>query len=156
MAAVVAGETIVVTQMHADAGCRGFLAGVEMNEPWNAALGEFDVDAVLEFADGFHRAIRVEQILDGQCLRHECLPLNDGFRPWPLQPVLESAPPAESGGAGESGRLLAPLSVLVASWTRELVKTITTRRAGEPFFSTRAISDVSHIKTRELRWNSVI
>jgi hypothetical protein len=36
-----------------------------MHETRDAALCELDMNAIFEFADGFHRAVGVEQVLDG-------------------------------------------------------------------------------------------
>jgi len=74
VSAVVARNAIVVAQLHAHAGSRGFLAGIQMHETRDPALGEFDVNAIFEFANGLHCAIGVEQVLDRQCVRHANLP----------------------------------------------------------------------------------
>ena len=50
-----------VVQMHHDAGGRGLLAGIEMDEARNIALGEFDMQPLLEFADRAHGAIGLQQ-----------------------------------------------------------------------------------------------
>ena len=48
--------------MHADAGGRGLLAGIEMNESRDASFRKFDVHPFFEFPDGFHPAVGFEQV----------------------------------------------------------------------------------------------
>jgi hypothetical protein len=62
MAAMGRGDPIDVRQMHDDAGGTCFLAGIEVDEPWNISFGKLDVNPLFEFADGAHGAIRLQQL----------------------------------------------------------------------------------------------
>ena len=66
VAAVSAGDAVVLAQVHADAGGRRFLAGVEVHEAGNVAAGKLGVQTLLELADRPHGAVRLEQPLAGQ------------------------------------------------------------------------------------------
>jgi hypothetical protein len=44
--------------MHADAHCDGFLARIEVYEPWNMTSDEFGIDAFFEVTDATHRRVR--------------------------------------------------------------------------------------------------
>ena len=46
-----------VVEMHHDAGAGSFLAGIEMHEARDVALGEFGMQPLLEFADRAHGAV---------------------------------------------------------------------------------------------------
>src|SRR5262249_4418459 len=62
MAAVGAGDAVLVGEVHAHADGRGLLAGIEMHEAGDVAGGELLLDAVLEGADRAHVAIGADQL----------------------------------------------------------------------------------------------
>ena len=63
MAAVIAGDLVALVEMHAEAGRAGFFPGIKMHEAGNIAGGEFHVQPLLEFADGFHHPVGSEQFV---------------------------------------------------------------------------------------------
>jgi hypothetical protein len=62
MAAMRARDVVVVAQVHAETGGRGFFAGVQVHEAGNGAGGEFRMHPLLELADRAHRAIGLHEL----------------------------------------------------------------------------------------------
>jgi len=78
VAAVGRRDPIVVIEMAHDPGGRGFLAGIEVNEAGNFAVGKTRVNAFFELADGAHRPIDVQQPVPAQgkgVIAHHFLPM---------------------------------------------------------------------------------
>ncbi len=61
VAAMGGGNTVLVLQMHHNAGAGSFFTRIEMHEARNIAFGEFRVEALLELANGAHRPIGLQK-----------------------------------------------------------------------------------------------
>jgi hypothetical protein len=68
VAAVGGGDRVAVVEVRADADGRGLLARVQVHEAGDVAARELVVHALLELADGLHRAVGVEQLVGGELL----------------------------------------------------------------------------------------
>ncbi len=74
MAAMGAGDVVdVLAQMQADADGAGLLAGIEMHEAGDRAIGELDMHPLLELADGLHLPIGAQEIVATE-LEHLAIP----------------------------------------------------------------------------------
>jgi hypothetical protein len=70
VATVVGGDAIFIVEVGHDPGGAGFLAGIQVDETWDLASGEFHVQAFLEIADGTHHGVGMEQLISGQVSGH--------------------------------------------------------------------------------------
>ena len=71
VAAVSAGDFVVLVEVHADTDRHCLLARVEVHKAGNLPGREFDMDPLLELADGLHVAVGLEQLVFGHF--HRCL-----------------------------------------------------------------------------------
>ncbi|MNG96643.1 hypothetical protein D3C79_557190 [compost metagenome] len=70
MAAVGRGNAVAVAQVGHDPGCRGFFAGIQVDEAGNFAGGELHMQAFFEGADGPHDFIGMQQLISTELIGH--------------------------------------------------------------------------------------
>ena len=70
VATVVGGDAIFIVEVGHDPGGAGFLAGIQVDETWDLAGGEFHVQALFEIANSAHHGVGMKQLISGQVSGH--------------------------------------------------------------------------------------